>query len=83
MNDVDGELQAEAVVRLHENKATVNEEQAKKILDKLLKIHDPQTKHLLLIVRKRNRLPAEMKYCAEKMSEIRAKLWRFKVINGI
>jgi len=83
LNDVDGDLQADAVVRLHEYKATVNEEQAKKILDQLLKIHDPQTKHLLLIVRKRNGLPGELKYCAEKMSGIRAKLCRFKVINGV
>ena len=45
LNDVDGDLQAEAVIRLHEDKATVNEEQAKKILDLLHDIHDPKTKH--------------------------------------
>ena len=83
MNDVDGDLQADAVIRLEEYKATVNEEQAKKILDLLHDIHDPKTKHLLLIVRKRNGLPGELEYCAEKMSRIRAKLLRFKVINGV
>ena len=83
LNDVDGDLQADAVIRLEEYKATVNEEQAKKILDLLHHIHDPKTKHLLLIVRKRNGLPGELEYCAEKMSRIRAKLLRFKVINGV
>ena len=77
------DLQAEAVIRLHEYKAIVNEEQAKKILDLLHDIHDPKTKHLLLIVRKRNGLPGELEYCPEKMSQIKAKLLRFKVINGV
>ena len=45
LNDVDGDLQADAVIRLHEYKATANEEQAKKILDLLHDIHDPKTKN--------------------------------------
>ena len=83
LNDVDGDLQAEAVIRLQEYKAAVNEEQAKKILDLLHDRRDPRTKHLLLIVRKRNGLPGELEYCAEKESQIKAKLLRFKVINGV
>ena len=83
MNDVDGDLQAEAVIRLQEYKAAANEEQAKKILDLLHDRHDPKTKHLLLIVRKRNGLPGELEYCTEKMSRIRAKLLKFKVNNGV
>ena len=83
LNDVHGELQAEAVIRLQAYKAAANEEQAKKILDLLHDKHDPKTKHLLLIVRKRNGLPGKLEYCAEKMSIIRAKLFRFKVIDGV
>lgn len=83
MDNVNGNLKAEAIVKLVEFKGTVNEDQAIKILEKLYVTTNQNTKKLLLIVRKNFELPGDLQYCEKKMLNITSKLLKLKIINDL
>ena len=81
IDDVEAELQAEAVVNLVEYRNTVNHEQARTILDKIFFSENIKLKILLLVVR--DNVRGTFTYCPKKMEKVKVKLQKLKVFNGV
>ena len=83
LDNINGNLQAAAIVRLVEFKGTVNEDQAKKIIDNLYVTQNPITQKLLIVVRKSFDVPGNYKCCDTKLINISSKLLKLRIINDV
>ena len=83
MQDINAQMQAEAIVKLHEYRNTVYQNQAKMILDKIMDTNFPTLQKLMLVVKESDTIAGKFNYCTERLATIEAKLTKLRVINEL
>ena len=83
MQDINAQMQAEAIVKLHEYRNTVYQNQAKMILDKIMDTNFPTLQKLMLVVKESDTIAGKFNYFTERLATIEAKLTKLRVINEL